>query len=428
MKTTLFRIISFFVPSFVKKKIRVKLCSVIEKLASERIALIERHIELQQRQLFDILYEASIHHNQKYNFDVDCMLKSPTQIDGDSFTTTLSYLWNRSELLSKIGSNEESPKYVIIHGIGGDALNYMNYNYSLSQAILTAFQVNVPLIKKEDGFLRSADTWTNMHVPAKYVEGISFTFSPDVHYFESTKASYLERLINDKNIVISDEQRKRARKCIDRIVATHLTKYNHQPIYTPKIGRDGVKKILVVDQSYGDFSISRGMAGDDTFRTMLHAAMQENPEADIIIKTHPDALAVGTVRKGGYYSHIKTHDNIYTITETINPISLIKSVDKVYVCTTQLGFEALMCGKEVHTFGMPFYAGWGLTHDYLKCERRNSTRTLEEIFYIAYIMYSFYVNPQKKCRCEIEEAMDYLLSLRKEYFTEYGVRNDLTSI
>lgn len=35
-------------------------------------------------------------------------------------------------------------------------------------------------------------------------------------------------------------------------------------------------------------------------------------------------------------------------------------------------------------------------------------------------MYSYYVNPDKKCRCEIEEAMDYLLKLREEYFHKNG--------
>lgn len=94
------------------------------------------------------------------------------------------------------------------------------------------------------------------------------------------------------------------------------------------------------------------------------------------------------------------------------------------VCTTQLGFEALMCEKEVHVFGIPFYQGWGLTIDEQKCERRTNKRTLEEVFYIAYIMYSHYVNPDKKARCEIEEAMDYLLKMRKEYFYEKGIIED----
>ena len=83
-----------------------------------------------------------------------------------------------------------------------------------------------------------------------------------------------------------------------------------------------------------------------------------------------------------------------------------------------------MIGKEVHTFGMPFYAGYGLTIDYQKCERRTNKRTLEEIFYITYINYSYYVNPEKEERCEIEEAIDYLIKLRREYFLEFNIRCD----
>lgn len=112
---------------------------------------------------------------------------------------------------------------------------------------------------------------------------------------------------------------------------------------------------------------------------------------------------------------LEQKDRIYPMREAINPISLIKYCDKVYVCTTQLGFEALMCGKEVHVFGMPYYAGWGLTNDRQKCVRRTAKRTLEEVFYIAYILYSQYVHPERMCRCEIEDAMDYLLALREEY-------------
>jgi capsular polysaccharide export protein len=65
---------------------------------------------------------------------------------------------------------------------------------------------------------------------------------------------------------------------------------------------------------------------------------------------------------------------------------------------------------------MPFYAGWGLTHDRQQCERRTNKRSLEELFYITYIMYSFYVNPDTGKQCEIEEAMEWLLKERNIYF------------
>lgn len=284
-----------------------------------------------------------------------------------------------------------------------------------------AKNLNRPVLFMEDSFLRSADTAANKKAPEKFRKGISFTIDDLTTYFDATRPSRMEQMLNDKTLIITDEQRQRARNCIDKIVYNHLTKYNHQPIVTPKIGRSGVKKVLVVDQSFGDMSIKRGLADESTFEKMLECAKKENPDADIIVKTHPDTMAG---KRGGYYTHLKEQNNIYLLKTPINPISLIKYVDEVYVCTTQFGFEALMCGKEVHTFGMPFYAGWGLTIDDQKCERRNNTRTLEEIFYIAYIIYSHYVNPETNEICEIEEAMDYLLKIRAEYFDINGVKHE----
>ena len=294
--------------------------------------------------------------------------------------------------------------------------NYLiwgSHSYSKKvQFLKKAVFYNKPVSFLEFGFITSADTFANKKCDPKYRKATSFVYDTVVPYYDARYQSNLEKMLNDEKLIITNEQKQRARRCINKIVETHLTKYNHQPIFEPKIGREGVKKVLVVDQSYGDMSISKGWATNDTFKTMLECAIKENPEADIIVKTHPDTM---TGRRSGYYTKLKPHDNIYTFTEPINPISLIKTVDKVYVCTTQLGLEALMCGKEVHTYGMPFYANWGLTIDRLKCNRRTKKRTLEELFYITYILYTYYVNPDKGKPCEIEENMEYLLNLREEY-------------
>lgn len=299
--------------------------------------------------------------------------------------------------------NNIIPQYIFLWGIG--------YNKFADKALQLAITLNLPVYIVEDGFLKSADTWCNWSADKKYRNGVSFTIDSKGVYFDATRATDLENLLNDKNLILTQEQLNRARTCIDLIVKNHLTKYNHQPIFTPEIGKN-VKKVLVVDQSYGDFSILKGLANEETFNQMLEAAIKENPDADIIVKTHPDTLAGG---RSGYFSHLQPHDNIYLQSEPINPISLLQYVDKVYVVSTQLGFEALLCNKEVHVFGMPFYAGWGVTHDRQKCIRRTNKRSVEELFYITYILYSFWVNPEKKQQCEIEDAMEYLLKLRKEY-------------
>ena len=272
----------------------------------------------------------------------------------------------------------------------------------------------IPLFYIEDGFLKSILT-SPVIGECIFHSGISFTVDDLTFYFDATRPSRLEMMLNSEELVISDEQKLRAQNLIQLIVENHLSKYNHQPIKDIEIGEKGKQKILVIDQTVGDYSITKGLANNDTFNQMLESAIKDNPNADIIIKTHPDTIAKND-KSTGYYSNLESTDSVYVFTENINPISLLKLVDKVYVCTSQMGFEALMCGKEVHVFGMPFYAGWGLTVDKQQCARRIKKRTLEEVFYIVYIMYSKYVNPNNKNRCEIEEAIFSLLKLREEYF------------
>ena len=276
----------------------------------------------------------------------------------------------------------------------------------------------------EDTFLRSAVNILNLHDEdnPKYGYSVGYFVDDLTCYYDATRPSRIELMLNDKKLIISKKQRARARKCIDKIIETHLTKYNHQPIFTPNIGRKGVKKVLVIDQSYGDMSIARGWGSEEIFQKMLQTAINENPDADIIVKTHPDTMSGA---RSGYYVGITEHDNIYTQTAPINPISLIKYVDKVYVCTTQFGFEALMCGKEVHVFGMPFYAGWGLTIDEQINPRRTNKRSLEEVFYIAYIMCSVWINPEMNLPFKLEDAIDYLLKVREKYFQEKNILNEL---
>ena len=250
-----------------------------------------------------------------------------------------------------------------------------------------------------------------------YFASCGYTIDDLSHYVDVTRPTRIETVLNS-DWSISAEEKKRARLLIDKIISNKITKYNNQPIVQPNIGRKGVNKVLVIDQSYNDYSIIKGNANDKTFESMLSCAIKDNPDADILIKTHPDAVGELSLNQKCYYQNTNSEGNIYKLTDMINPISLINYVDKVYVCSSQFGFEALMCGKDVYTFGMPFYANWGLTNDVQKCNRRCKNRTLEEVFYIAYVMFSIYINPKTNKPCEIEDAIDFLIEYRDIYFNE----------
>lgn len=264
----------------------------------------------------------------------------------------------------------------------------------------------------EDGLLKSADTWCAQNVPERFKCGCSVVIDDSAYYFDATKPSAVERMLNDQSFVVTEAERDLARKRIGRIVSEKLTKYNHQVMEVPIVGRPRRPKVLVVDQSFGDYAIRKGMADEHTFEKMLSDAIHDNPDADILVKTHPDAM---TGVRRGYYDSVQESVGVFRVTMPVNPYSLMEIVDKVYVCSTQFGFEALMAGKEVHVYGMPFYAGWGATIDSQKCERRTNTRTVEEIFHIFYLCYTHWYNPDTMTACTIDDCMDWLLSRREEY-------------
>ena len=62
----------------------------------------------------------------------------------------------------------------------------------------------------------------------------------------------------------------------------------------------------------------------------------------------------------------------------------------------------------MHCYGLPFYAGWGLTVDQQVCERRADKLTLAELISAALIQYPQYLNPETNQLCEVETIVDWL--------------------
>ena len=100
------------------------------------------------------------------------------------------------------------------------------------------------------------------------------------------------------------------------------------------------------------------------------------------------------------------------IEENVNPLSLLKHFSKVYTKTSGMGFEALLVGCECVCFGMPFYAGWGITEDKSTCKRRVAKRSIEEVFAAAYILYTRYYNPYTKKPSDVFDVIETIVRMR----------------
>jgi len=76
-------------------------------------------------------------------------------------------------------------------------------------------------------------------------------------------------------------------------------------------------------------------------------------------------------------------------------VSCIAACDELHTLTSLCGFDALLRGKSVTTYGLPFYAGWGLTTDKAvfpaSClTRRTRQLSLDELVAGALLRYPIY--------------------------------------
>ncbi len=260
---------------------------------------------------------------------------------------------------------------------------------------------NLPYLALEDGFLRSIGLGeTGAASLSLIVDDIGI-------YYDATRPSRLEMLIETAPEWCDAAMHARSRALIDRIVASGLSKTNMGGPLDRAILKPG-KRILLVDQTAGDASISYGLAGPRSFSDMVAAARAEHPDAQLIVKRHP-AVAAG--KKAGCIAE-RDLIGMTLLDADVRPADLLAEVDQVWCVTSALGFEALLRGLQVRCFGASFYSGWGLTTDEIQIGRRGIARDIETIAAAAFIAYARYVDPVTGQRCEVEDAVERLILLR----------------
>jgi len=252
-------------------------------------------------------------------------------------------------------------------------------------AELIARERGLPLWRCEDGFLRSLGLGPDGPPWSLVIDDLGI-------YYDAHAPSRLEALISQS---LSAEQCNRAAALRTLWRAERVSKYNGARETIPP----SEPFVLVVDQTLGDLSIRFGMADGSSFQRMLQAALDNHPHCSVLLKIHPD-VAAG--RKRGYLAQASLrHPRLRICADGGHPTGLLERAEAVYVVCSQLGFEALLWGRPVHCFGMPFYAGWGLTHDALTPPpRRQAHRpTLDQLVHAALVAYPRYTNPHRGQPC-----------------------------
>ena len=254
----------------------------------------------------------------------------------------------------------------------------------------------LPIIRMEDAFIRSVG------LGRQGARSLGLLIDPIGVHFDASAPSLIETILA-QNPLDDAPLLARAKAGIAWLRALDISKYNlHDPaLPCPKAGY-----VLVIDQTRDDAAIRGGGADSARFAQMLQAARREHPSARIVIKSHPETM------QGLRHGHFTAQDCdplMQICTQPLSPWALLNGAIAVYTVTSQLGMEAIFAGHRPQVFGLPFYAGWGLTDDRIAPPaRRKRKLTQAQLFAAAYIIAPIWYNPHSGEICSFETAIDVL--------------------
>ncbi len=280
--------------------------------------------------------------------------------------------WKRPFLRRAFG-REKPLKFGRLDRIGDDRKGVA---WGTSDAPETAYRM-------EDGFIRSSG------LGAELVPPVSLVVDGSGLYIDPSKPSDLDHLIAASEALPLAEI-ERAERLVARISRDRLTKYNQNS--EPLSKQTDKHTILVVGQVEDDKSVELGAMDVRTNLDLLKCAREENPDAHLLWKPHPDVEA--GLRKGA----VSQADAAALADETLTNVAAdhaIAVADEMWTITSTAGFEALLRGKPVTCLGQPFYVGWGLTTDLAGApEHRNAKPTLAGFAHACLIGYPRYFDPR----------------------------------
>nr|WP_321253729.1 capsular polysaccharide biosynthesis protein [uncultured Ruegeria sp.] len=277
----------------------------------------------------------------------------------------------------------------------GDLVGVWGNSPTAHRGLKIASKHQTPVLRVEDAFLRSLHPGRSGEPP------LGLLLDRSGVHFDSDQPSDLETLLA-RHPLDDTALLDRARGAMARIQELHLSKYS---AFDPDVQAPDPGYVLVVDQTMGDAAVAASKGDTARFREMLVIAQEENPGAEILIKTHPETQSG---HRPGHFTDQDLSDRVRFFNDPVSPWTLLEGAIGVYTLSSQLGFEAILAGHKPRVFGQPFYAGWGLTQDETPLARRQRNLTRAQLFAAAMLLYPTWYDPYRDQLCELETLLNTL--------------------
>lgn len=176
----------------------------------------------------------------------------------------------------------------------------------------------------------------------------------------------------------------------------------------------GRKRIVIIDQAKKNkLELKKIFATEESYKKMITDAKMQHPGAAFFLLEPP---LVRQNKKNGYLRKFATENGVNVITEQVSSFSILAQADEVYTVSSKIGLDAILLGKTVHCYGLPYYAGWGLTKDEISCERRNISIKKEELFAALCLFFTRYMHPITGNPSHFQAILHFILLQRPQLF------------
>jgi capsular polysaccharide export protein len=277
-------------------------------------------------------------------------------------------------------------------------------------ASLIARARGLPVWYLEDGFLRSVGLGKSLAVP------ISIAADDLGMPVDASASSRLERLISGSAGSTGSDVAALGADIREALVRHRLSKYNNLPHRPPMLDPTIRRRILLVDQVFGDVSVPMAGGSAGSFAQMLKDAVASG--AQCVVRTHPDVMA--GFRKGYITEQAARTPGVILMADAISAASVLSAVDEVWTVSSQFGLDALLRGIPVRCYAAPFYAGWGLTEDRLgkasavMTPRRLARPTIDQLTAAAFALYPSYRDTVTWQEIDVFRAIETLFAERQQ--------------
>ena len=251
----------------------------------------------------------------------------------------------------------------------------------------------------EDGFIRSTGLGTDLTAPA------SLVLDKTGIYYDPTQVSDLETLLQTKQF--DSEELHRAELLKKSLLENELSKYNLGQSFNKSQLNIEENQIIVLipGQVEDDASIKKGCVDINTNAELITATRKNKPDAFLIYKPHPDVVSGN---RKGKVDKVITEQYVDLVLYDASITDCLEVVDEVHTMTSLVGFEGLLRNLRVVCYGIPFYAGWGLTQDCHSVERRSRKLELNQLVHATLIDYPLYMDWQSKTLTTPEVVVQHL--------------------